>query len=97
MGITHKWEEAPKTHSVRRGRGPKDPGCRGATGGCRLSRQLLVYGHGLQRGESMDNAFALAEHLSLTSCMASGSRYMSEQLCTESCESDVGVWTEAGF
>ena len=50
----------PKT-PVREGKGPENPGCR------RLSRQPLVCGQGLQRGETMDNDFALAE---ATACRA---------------------------
>ena len=82
----------PKT-PVREG--DREPSRRGAIGWCRLSRQLLVCGQDHQRGESVDNAFALAEHLS--SCPAwrlapgtcLGSVFMS-------CESVVVVWTN-GF
>ena len=56
----------PKT-PVREGEGAREPWRRGATGCRRLSRQLLVCGQGLQRGETMDNDFALAE---ATACRA---------------------------
>ena len=56
----------PKT-PVREGEGTREPWRRGATGCRRLSRQLLVCGQGLQRGETMDNDFALAE---ATACRA---------------------------
>ena len=64
VASVHTRRGAPKT-PVREGEGTRGPWRRGATGCCRLSRQLLVCGQGLQRGESVDNAYALAEHLSL--------------------------------
>ena len=56
----------PKT-PVREGEGTREPWRRGATGCRRLSRQPLVCGQGLQRGEKLDNDFALAE---ATACRA---------------------------
>ena len=61
----------PKT-PVREGEGTREPWRRDATGCCRLSRQLLVCGQGLQRGETMDNDFALAE---ATACRAARTNF----------------------
>ena len=55
---------APKT-PVREGEETQTPSRRGANGCCRLSLQLLICGQDIQRGESVGNAFSLADHLDL--------------------------------
>ena len=71
LGVSWRSLHAPRGGDsktpVREGEGTREPWRRGATGCRRLSRQLMVCGQGLQRGETMDNDFALAE---ATACRA---------------------------